>query len=71
MKLELKKGSTIFDVLDGIETAVVTYMAGKRGLTELAFRNLLNTSTEVRASYGRKIARTLASTGLNPTKLVG
>ena len=68
---KLKKGATLFDVLDGIESAVVDYMSKKRGMTEERFRKLLQQDAEVRASYGRKIDRGLKSTGLPRNQLIG
>ena len=67
----LRKGATLFDVLDEIEAAVVHHMAERRGLTEQAFRNLLGKDKEVAGSYCRKISRSLRATGLNHAKLVG
>lgn len=56
-KAQLKKGATAADILDQIEAATVQYMSAKRGLTEQAFRLLLTTCAETRASYERKNAR--------------
>ena len=67
----LRKGCTLFDVLDGIESAVVAYMAGRRGITEQQMRDLLNKDAEARASWMRKVRRGMDSTGLDPAKLVG
>ena len=68
---KLKKGATLADVIDAMEVQVVNYMAGKRGMAEQAFRNLLDKDAEVRASYSRKIARLLRAAGLNPAVQVG
>lgn len=67
----LRKGKTLFEVIDQLESGVVAYMAGKRGITEPELRNLITSDAEVRASWMRKNARALASTGLDPAKLVG
>lgn len=53
----LQPNATPADVLDSIEAAVVSYMAGTRHIDEQAMRKLLDTDTEVRASYSRKIQR--------------
>lgn len=45
------------DVLDAFDVAVITYMAGRRQLDEMAMRTLVLVDVEVRASYSRKIER--------------
>lgn len=55
----LKKGKTFADALDEIETSVVEYMRTKRGIDEAGMRQLLEKDAEVRASYGRKIQRSI------------
>ena len=58
-KYSLKPGSTFACALDAIEGEVVTYMKGRRGIDESTMRNLLESDAEVRASYRRKIERSI------------
>lgn len=60
-KIVMKKGVTYVDVLDVIEAGVVDYMKKRRGIDEKAMRDLLDTDEEVRASYNRKIERSIRS----------
>lgn len=68
---KLRKGVTLFDVLDGVEAAVIDYMSKKRGMSEERFRKFMSTDPDTAASYTRKIDRALTSTGLSRNKLVG
>jgi hypothetical protein len=56
-KAKIIPGTSYEDLIDTFEAETIAYMSNKRGISELAMRNLLLTDKATNESYNRKVAR--------------